>query len=109
MSEDRRWLMAWLTRLKLAELHELAESVPPAYADETYAGYRKKDIIAWLERSRANYWDIQHAKAQAGEFQTKSTVKPGLPASEVDAFLRDMPPMPFWPDRCQCVLCREGG
>lgn len=105
--DDRAWLMQTINaRMTVARLEELAAAIPEEFGGRGRVSFQKKVyLIDFIERCRRAYWDSRHEPETHREGKT-FTVRV-LPASEVNAWLATLPPVPPYPETCDCEVCHR--
>lgn len=99
---SREWLLASLSKAKAADLLRLQNQAADAgYCPDGPTGKTMKTRRAWIEAARRMYWDSNHSKGTSLKADLCD-----IPASEINDWLRTLPPVPPYPKQCQCAQCR---
>lgn len=88
-----------LKGLVMADLRRLVDGLPEEFRppELVVMGRRKAPLIAAIEAAKSAYWNARPAP----RWHWRKPRHCKLPASEVNAFLRSLPPVPpagGWPD-----------
>lgn len=93
MTEGKTWLLMPLTsKTTLKEMKSLVYEMPQELHVRSFPA-RKNDLRIWIEQRRKDYWNTQQAQIQnRSHGKQNSKVRCEIPASEVNKFLRELPP-----------------
>lgn len=105
---------AWLTRSVTSDTRKpaliaVASLIPEEWKPAAGVGGKRTraDFIEYIREARRAYWDADKGSAGA-PVKRKAAPRRGrnMTASEANEFLRSLPPVPSYPDLCQCPLCK---
>lgn len=115
MAKIRDEMDEWSARILLS----LASGVKPEIMARSYAHVRTVqdgDRYKWMEDylDPINYELHEHRLSATKHnlltnTKTVTLKKPftGISASEANEHMKSFPPVPFYPDKCDCELCRD--